>query len=119
MSRLNLLLLLAVLASAAYLVRTSYESRRLFAAVEHERAESRQLASETERLQVERRAQATHLRVDRMARERLGMNTATPAVTQYVEDPLPSRPQIPAIPEAAASTASANAPARTASGASQ
>jgi cell division protein FtsL len=44
------------------------------------------LASEDERLQVEQRAQATHLRVDRLAREQLQMRTATPAVTQYVDD---------------------------------
>jgi cell division protein FtsL len=86
MTRLNLLLLLVLIVSAVYLVRTSYESRRLFVALEHEHVESRLLASEDERLQVEQRAQATHLRVDRLAREQLQMRTATPAVTQYVDD---------------------------------
>ncbi|MEX8496607.1 MAG: cell division protein FtsL [Leptothrix ochracea] len=85
-TRLNLLLLLALIISAVYLVRTSYESRRVFVALEHEHVEARLLASEDERLQVEQRAQATHLRVDRLAREQLQMRTATPAVTQYVDD---------------------------------
>ena len=37
MTRLNIVLLLAVIASALYLVRTSYEARRLVDAVESER----------------------------------------------------------------------------------
>ena len=36
--------------------------------------------------QAERQAQATHIRVEKTAREKLAMRTATPAVTQYVDD---------------------------------
>jgi cell division protein FtsL len=84
MTRLNIALLLAVLASALYLVHTRYESRRLY--VEHEKAlaESHKLETDSERLQVEKRAQATPLRVEKLARDRLQMRTATPAITQYV-----------------------------------
>ncbi len=84
MTRLNLVLLIAVLASALYLVRTQYESRRLYVELEKAQAESRKLEAENERLQVEKRAQATPLRVEKIAKDKLQMRTATPAITQYV-----------------------------------
>lgn len=86
MTRLNLVLLLAVIASALYLVHTQYESRQLFTALDRAIAEGRSLATDHDRLQVERRAQATPLRVERIARDQLKMRTATPAITQYVRD---------------------------------
>jgi cell division protein FtsL len=84
MTRLNLVLLIAVIASALYLVRTQYESRRLYAEVDRARSDARKLETEHERLQVEKRGQATPLRVERLAREQLQMRGATPAITQYV-----------------------------------
>ena len=84
MTRLNLVLLIAVLASALYLVRTQYESRRLFTEIDRASADARRLELENERLQVDRRAQATPLRVEKVAKEQLQMRTATPAITQYV-----------------------------------
>jgi cell division protein FtsL len=84
MTRLNLVLLLAVLASALYLVRTQYESRRLFAEIDKAASEARKLEIEHERLQLEKRAQATPLRVERLAKEQLHMRSASPAITQYV-----------------------------------
>lgn len=84
MTRLNLMLLLAVLASALYLVNVQYESRLLFTALDKLNAEARRLQSDTERLQVERQAQATPLRVEKMAKEQLQMRTSTPAISHYV-----------------------------------
>ena len=84
MARLNLVLLLAVLASALYLVRTQYESRRLYVELEKAAAQSRKIEMDNERLQVEKRAQATPLKVEKLARDRLQMRTTTPAITQYV-----------------------------------
>lgn len=84
MTRLNLVLLLAVLASALYLVRTQYESRRLFVELEKATTKNRVLEAENERLQVEKRAQATPLRVEKLAKDQLQMRTVTPAITQYV-----------------------------------
>lgn len=78
------MLLIAVIASALYLVRTQYESRRVFVEVEKAQNLSRKLDLERERLEVEKRAQATPLRVEKLAKEQLQMRTATPAVTQYV-----------------------------------
>jgi len=87
MTRLNLVLLLAVLASALFLVHTQYQSRRLFTEPDRATAEARRLETEHQRLQVEKRAQATPLRVEKLARAQLQMRTATPAITQYVSDP--------------------------------
>jgi cell division protein FtsL len=83
---LNLLLLAALLASGLVLVRTAYDSRRLFTAIDRARAEQARLESEYRRLDAERQAQATNLRVERVAREKLRMRSATPAVTQYLAD---------------------------------
>lgn len=84
MTRLNLVLLLAVLASALYLVHTQYESRRLYVELEKVITQNRRLEAENERLQVEKRAQATPLRVEKLAKENLQMRNVTPAITQYV-----------------------------------
>jgi cell division protein FtsL len=84
MTRLNLLLLLALLASSVWLVSVTYESRRLFAQLHRAQGEQHQLDTEHERLLAERQAQATPLRVEKTAQQRLAMRTATPAITQYV-----------------------------------
>ena len=84
MTRVNVLLLLALVASAVYLVRVSYDARRLYAAVDRAQAQERQLEVEFEQLKAEKQAQATPSRVETAARETLGMRNATPAITQYV-----------------------------------
>jgi cell division protein FtsL len=112
MTRLNLVLLIAVMASALYLVRTQYESRRLFAEIEKTLAEARRLGIEHERLQVEKREQATPLRVEKLAKEQLQMRTASPAITQYVtlRDPSAAAPS-----QGATATTGAGAPGLAAS----
>ena len=85
MTRLNVLLLVALLASSLYLVHVSYESRRLFAALDKAQSEERALDTDSERLKTELRSQATPLRVERTARDRLAMRSATPAVTHYID----------------------------------
>ncbi len=97
MTRLNLMLLLAVLLSAFYLVHTQYESRRLYTHIDRANAQTRKLAAEHEQLQVQKRAEATSARVQHLAQTRLDMRPANPAITQYV---------VPAsVPQAAASEA--------------
>jgi cell division protein FtsL len=83
-NRLNIVLFVMLLASSVYLVRVSYDARRLYAELDAARNEEKALDTEHERLQAERQAQATPLKVERLARERLAMRNATPAVTQYV-----------------------------------
>ena len=90
MTRLNLVLLLAVMASAIYLVRIQYESRRLYTELEKVNAQYAKLEAENERLQVEKRGQATPLRVEKLAKEKLQMRTVTPAITQYIAAAAPA-----------------------------
>lgn len=80
MAKLNLVLILAVLLSGVVLVHSAYESRRLFAERERAKNEGQRLAADAERLKAERHAQATNLRVEQVARERLGMRVISPAL---------------------------------------
>ncbi|TXC65396.1 cell division protein FtsL [Piscinibacter aquaticus] len=94
MNRLNIVLFVMLLASSVYLVRVSYDARRLYAELDAARNQEKALATEFERLKAERQAQATPLKVERIARERPAMRNATPAVTQYVThaDAAPAAP---------------------------
>lgn len=105
MTRINLVLLLGVIASALYLVHIQYESRRLFVELEKAAAQSRKIETDNERLQVEKRAQATPLRVEKLAKDRLQMHTTTPAITQYVTY---KDKEVPAAGSAPASAAAVN-----------
>lgn len=84
MTRVNVVLLIMLLASSVYLVRVSYDARRLFNELDHAQGDERQLDTEYERLKADKQSQATPLRVEKTARDRLAMHTATPAITQYV-----------------------------------
>jgi len=90
-TRWSLLLVLAIVVSALVLVHTAYESRQLFTDIERARNQHRQLERDHQRLEAERRAQATHLRVERVARDQLGMRAATPALIHVVANPLPAQ----------------------------
>lgn len=94
MTRISLLLILATLASAMYLVGVQYESRRLFTELERAQREARRLHTEFERLEVEKRSQATPARVERVAREKLQMRQVTPGITVYMgqKEPAEQRP---------------------------
>jgi cell division protein FtsL len=84
MTRVNLVLLLAVVASALYLVSVQYESRRLFAELDRTQLEARRIEGVREQLELEKRQQAIAQRVEKLAKDRLGMRAATPAITDYV-----------------------------------
>ena len=104
MTRLNVVLLIVLLASSLYLVNVSYESRRLFAELDKAQSEERALDTDSERLKTELRSQATPLRVERTAQTRLAMRSATPSVTQYVE--LPAALSSAAVASAASASGS-------------
>jgi cell division protein FtsL len=107
MVRINFLLAILLIVSGLYLVKISYESRRLFADIESAHGTERQLESYRRRLEAERQAQATHLRVEATARSKLNMRAATPANTQYVVDagltaaPMSAPLTMPAAPASA------------------
>ena len=83
-ARINLILAVLLILSCLWLVRTSYDARRLFVELEKAQAQSHELQIDFERLEVDKRAQATPLRVEKLAREKLHMFNNTPGVTHYV-----------------------------------
>ena len=84
MIRLNLVLLLAVLVSAFYLVHTQYASRRLYTALDRGQSQTRKLDAEHEQLVVQKRAQAASARVQQLATRQVRMSPVTPGITEYV-----------------------------------
>lgn len=105
MLRLNILLAVVLLGSCVWLIRSSHESRRLVYELEKSQSAARELQIEFERLELDKRAQATPLRVERLAREKLRMFGNNPGVTHYVS-----------ASSGVASGAMGAAPAETASG---
>jgi cell division protein FtsL len=105
MTRTHLFLLMAVIASALVLVRTAHDTRRLVHEKHRADVEATRLADDFKRLEAERQLQATNLRVERTARERLKMSTATPAITRY---------EPPAVVAAVAGSVAAPSPKRAA-----
>jgi cell division protein FtsL len=87
MTRLNVFMVIAIIFSAMFLVHSHYEARRSFMALEASTKEATRLELEHERLQVERRAQASPLRIEQIAKQQLQMRLVTPGVTQYVKQP--------------------------------
>jgi cell division protein FtsL len=90
MNKFNIVIALALIASSLYLVRTAYDARRLFAELDKSKSQAAKLDAERVRLEAERQAAATNLRVEKTARERLAMRAASPAVTVYVNDTMAS-----------------------------
>ena len=84
MIRISIVLLLAVMASSMWLVRVQYDARRINTEWHRANVQARQLEVDRQRLLVEKRAPATPLRVERLARDKLRMQTPTPATTLYV-----------------------------------
>ncbi|MCM2479139.1 cell division protein FtsL [Serpentinimonas maccroryi] len=88
MTRLNLVLLLVLVASALSLVHQQYEARRLFVALERANAAADRLASDHEQLQVQKRTLAAPARVQQLASERLQMRPIHPGITEVLALPV-------------------------------
>lgn len=84
MNRVHVALLAVLIGSSLFLVKTAYEWRRLFSAVERVDAEGLRIEQEFKRLDAERRLQATNQRVEREAQARLRMRVAQPSQKFYV-----------------------------------
>jgi len=73
MTRLKLILLLALTACALGLVTSQHRARKLFGELEQEQERSRQLGVEYGQLQLEASTWAVHARVERIAGRQLHM----------------------------------------------
>ncbi|THF61903.1 cell division protein FtsL [Pseudothauera nasutitermitis] len=82
MIRLDAFFLALTVASALGVVAAQHQSRKLFSELEREQARARGLEVEWGQLQLEQSTWAAHARVERMARDTLGMRT--PASGQMI-----------------------------------
>lgn len=74
MVRLNLLLLALVVLSALALITSQHQSRKLYSELQVEQAAAKRFEEEIARLQVEQSSWSTPSRIEKVARERLGMH---------------------------------------------
>lgn len=86
-ARINLILLVLVLLSAAFLVRTQYQARQTFMQLEKAGSTAHSLAVERETLEVEKRAESSNSKVERLATTRLNMRPSTAGAVRYVRVP--------------------------------
>lgn len=85
MARLNLLLLFIALGCALATVTSNHHARKLFIEFEREQARMRDLEVEWGQLQIEQSTWAGHARVEKIARDKLGMRTPPPSQIVNIE----------------------------------
>ena len=73
MRRINLLLIVIVLVSAVGTIAAQHQARKRLQALEQERDRSQNLEVEFGQLQLEMSSWAAHTRIEKIAREKLGM----------------------------------------------
>jgi len=78
MVRLNAILLLIAVACALSVVSSNHKARKLFIELEREQARMRELEVEWGQLQLEQSTWAAHARVEKIARDKLGMKPPAP-----------------------------------------
>ncbi|HEY8856369.1 MAG TPA: cell division protein FtsL [Rugosibacter sp.] len=83
---LNLMLLLVVVICALSVVKTNHQSRKLFIALEAEQKHLRDLNIEWGQLQLEQSTWAANVRVETLAREKLGMKRPAPGDVMSIDD---------------------------------
>ncbi|MGH8673523.1 MAG: cell division protein FtsL [Burkholderiales bacterium] len=85
MAKLNLLLLLVLLACALGLVTSQQKARKLFAQLEQEQGRARELEVEHGQLQLESSTWGLHARVERIASATLGLRAPDPRRVRVIE----------------------------------
>lgn len=76
-----------VMGSGFWTIQTQYNSRKLFIEIEQKRTHLKEIQQANASLEVEKLTKATPLRTESIAKEKLKMGTATPAITQYTPHP--------------------------------
>ena len=79
MIRLNLILLVIALVCALSTVAANHRARKLFVQYEREQTRMRDLDVEWGQLQLEQSTWAGHARIEKIARDKLGMHLPAPA----------------------------------------
>lgn len=84
MARLNLVLLVLVVACALGVITAQHKSRSLFVDLEARQSEAKRLDEEFTQLQLEQGTWATNRRVEAVAAKSLGMRLPEPGTTRVV-----------------------------------
>jgi len=84
-AKLNLLLLLVLLACAFGLVTSQHQARKSFVALEREGARTRELDVEYGQLQLEASTWGLHARVSKIAQDALGLHAPDPRRVRVIE----------------------------------
>lgn len=87
MRLITFILYCLVMTSGFWTIQTQYNSRKLFIQIEQKRNHLKEIQQYNANLEVEKLTKATPLRTESIAKEKLKMSTATPAITQYVPHP--------------------------------
>lgn len=95
MTRVNLILLVAVVLCAMSVVRAQYQARRIFAALDVAQQRAEQLQMDKDRLQVEVRTMSVPGRIEKIARTQLDMRPITAARTVFVPEGRATLPPLP------------------------
>ncbi|MBR0566677.1 cell division protein FtsL [Azoarcus sp. L1K30] len=85
MIRFDAVLVALAVASALGVVSAQHHSRKLFTALEREQTRAHGLEVEWGQLQLEQSTWAAHGRVEKLARERLGLRPPTPGQVVVLE----------------------------------
>jgi len=88
--RLNVLLLVALIACALALVTSQHQARKLYVELQREGELAKKLEVEWGQLQLEQSTWATHARVEKIAVRALGMRVPAPGRIQVVP-PAPAK----------------------------
>ena len=84
MSRLNILLLLVLIACGVSVVTSQHRARKLFTELESQQEIARKLDQEWRELQIESQTLATNKRIEQKATQALGMRLPDPGMTVIV-----------------------------------
>jgi len=87
MVRFNFILLLIAVACALSTVNASHRGRKLFVELESEQKRMRELDVEWGQLQLEQSTWANHARIEKIAREKLGMRSPAAGQVMVIEAP--------------------------------
>lgn len=90
MIRADAFLVAVAVASALGVVASQHQARKLYSELEREQARAQGLEVEWGQLQLEQSTWAAHARIEKIARERLGLRPPAPGQTISIDGPAPA-----------------------------
>lgn len=109
MGRVCFLVAMVLMFSALSLVTARYQARQLYDQLDRYKAKSHELEIDWRRLQLDRAAESSNAKVDRLAREELKMTGIVPDRTVYVAQPVSAQSAAPSSVSVSASQGASRA----------